>query len=181
MTIIKIIDAFAFYGVDTVLLALLTAVTVQIFKATFLKKVQKKLLTFLPFAIGTLYYAAYTALINLSADPLLNDYMSVLEHGLSVGAAATLLYVLYEQFVRGDDSATAAESVIMTLIDGYVTEDSVKSIAKLIAKSLAGDVAGDGVKKISEFIADHAAEGITERDVALLSKTIIETMARINA
>lgn len=181
LTIIKIIDTFAFYGIDTLLIAALTALTVQLFKATFLKKVKKRLLTFLPFFMGTLYYAAYTAIINLSITPVLNDYLSILEHGLSVGAAATLLYVMYEQFVRGDVSATAAESVIITLIGGYVADQSVNSVAKLIAKSLSGDIAGDGVKKISDLIADHAAEGITERDVALLTKLIIETMARINA
>ena len=175
LTIIKIIDTFAFYGIDTLLIAALTALTVQLFKATFLKKIKKRLMTFLPFFMGTLYYAAYTALINLSITPVLNDYLSILEHGLSVGAVATLLYV------RGDVSATAAESVIITLIGGYVADQSVNSVAKLIAKSLSGDIAGDGVKKISDLIADHAAEGITERDVALLTKLIIETMARLNA
>ena len=43
LTVIQIIDAFAFYGADVILLAFVTALTVQICKATFLKKINKKL------------------------------------------------------------------------------------------------------------------------------------------
>ena len=95
MTIIGIIDTFTFYGADVILLAALTAVTVQICKATFLKRVKRKLLTFLPFIFGTVFYAAYAATKNLSLYYLLEEYVYVLEHGISVGAVATLLYVLY--------------------------------------------------------------------------------------
>ena len=42
MTIIEIIDAFTFYGLDVLLLALATALTVQLCKVTFLKKSNKK-------------------------------------------------------------------------------------------------------------------------------------------
>ena len=182
MTLIEIIDTFTFYGIDVILLAALTAVIVQIFKVTLFKKLNKKLLTFLPFAVGTLLYAIYAGIRNLSFTYVLHEYVSVLEHGISVGAAATLLYVLYEQFVREKACGqTACESVISTLIQGYVPSDNVESVAKQISEAIEKDVTGSGAKRAAEILAENSEEGVTERDLQLLSKLIIETLAHINA
>ena len=94
---IKILDVFTFYGFDVMLLAALTAITVQICKVTFLKRVKRKLLTFLPFIFGIIYYAAYAALVHMDFYFVLNEYVSVIEHGFAVGTTATLTYVTYEQ------------------------------------------------------------------------------------
>lgn len=181
LTIIKIIDTFTFYGIDVVLLALFTALTVQLCKVTFLKKMQKKLMTFLPFVVGTLYYAVYAALKNMSFNYLLDEYVAVLEHGVSVGAVATLLYVLYEQFVRKDDKLGTTASVISTLIEGYVPSSSVQKAALLIAEAVERDVTGSGAKKTAEIIKEYAGENADENDVQLLANLIIETLARITA
>lgn len=181
MTIIKIIDTFTFYGLDVVLLAVLTAVTVQICKVTFLKKVKKKLLTFLPFTVGVVFYAAYAALRNWDISYLLREYISVLEHGVSVGSVATLLYVLYEQFVRDKNVTSATEGVISTLIEGFVPTDKVESVAKEIAEAIERDVTGNGAAKAAEILSENSEEEICERDLQLLSKLIIETLAHVNA
>lgn len=181
LTIIQIIDTFTFYGIDVVLLASLTAIVVQICKITFLKNVQKKLLTFLPFFVGTVLYAAYAAIKNMSFCYLLDEYVNVLEHGISVGAVATLLYVLYEQFVRKDDGLSAAERVIATLIDGYVPSENVRKVASLIAEAIEKDVTGNGASKASAILKENARDEITERDIQLLSRLIIETLAHITA
>lgn len=180
MTILKIIDTFTFYGIDVVLLAALTAVTVQIFKLTFLKNFKKKLLTFLPFIVGTAYYAVYAGLVNWSVSYVINEYADVLEHGVSVGAVATLTYVLYEQFVREKSPTSATEGVISTLIEGYVPSDSVESVAKEIAAAIERDVTGNGANRAAEILKENGIEEISERDVQLLSKLIIETLAHIN-
>ncbi|MDE7083062.1 MAG: hypothetical protein K2O89_05095 [Clostridia bacterium] len=180
MTIIKIIDTFTFYGLDVVLLAVLTAICVQIFKITFLKKIQKKLLTFLPFTVGAIFYAVYAALVNWSLSYLLTDYVSVLEHGVSVGSVATLLYVLYEQFVRDKTTSSATEGVISTLIEGFVPTDKIESVAKEIAEAIERDVTGNGALKAAEILSDNSEEEISPRDLELLSKLIIETLAHIN-
>lgn len=180
MTIIQIINLFTFYGIDVMLLAALTAVVVQIFKLTFLKRIQKKLLTFLPFILGTLFYAAYSAIVHLSFFYVFKEHISVLEHGLSVGALATLLYVLYEQFVREKTSVSPAEGVIATLIAGYVPDDETERVAKLIAEAIQRDVTGDGALRTAEILGENAQEEINERDIKLLSKLIIETLAHAN-
>ncbi|MDE6585428.1 MAG: hypothetical protein K2K80_01950 [Clostridia bacterium] len=180
MTILQIIDAFTFYGIDVILLAALTAITVQIFKVTFLKKLKRKLLTFLPFIIGTLFYAAYVAAVNCSICYIIKEHISVLEHGISVGALATLLYVMYEQFVRDKKSASPAEGVIATLIDGYVPDGRTEEVASLIAEAIQRDVTGDGAIRAAEILTENSAGEINERDIKLLSKLIIETLAHVN-
>ena len=181
LTIIKIIDTFTFYGLDVALIAALTAMTVQICKITFLKNAQKKLLTFLPFTVGVIYYAAYAALINWSFSYLLTEYVSVLEHGVSVGSAATVLYVLYEQFVRNKKSASVSERIISTLIDGFVPTDKIAAVAKQIAEAIERDVTGNGALHAAEILCENSEGELSERDVELLSKLIIETLAHVNA
>jgi len=178
MSFIQIIDTFTFYGVDVLLLAALTATTVQLLKISVFKKLQKKLLTFLPFFVGTLFYAVYAGVKELSFFYLIENYVSVLEHGFSVGAAATLLYVLYEQFVRDKKQTSVAESVISTLIEGYIPSEKIQTVARLIADAIEKDVTGNGAKRAAEIIAENSEE-ISERDIALLSKLIIETLAHI--
>ncbi len=181
MNIIQIIDTFTFYGVDVLLLAGLTALCVQLCKVTFLKKVQKKLLTLLPFVLGTLFYAAYAAVRHLDFFYIFENYSSILEHGFAVGAAATLVYVMYEQFVREKSKLSATEGVISTLIEGYVPSDNLEKAAKQIAEAIERDVTGNGAKRAEEILSENSDGTVTERDIRLLSKLIIETLAHLNA
>ncbi len=180
MSIFQIIDAFAFYGFDVIALAALTSITVQILKKTVLKRCNKKVCTFLPFVFGTIYYAAYTAARHLSLAYLLENYVTILEYGFSVGALATLTYVCYEQFLQNKKTTTATEGVIATLIAGYVPSDGVEHVSKLIAEAISKDVTGDGAKKTAEILAENQSEGVSPNDVKLLAKLIIETLAHLN-
>lgn len=179
VTIIEIIDTFTFYGIDVILLSSLTTLAVQFLKITVLKNVKKKLLTFLPFIIGTIFYAVYQGVYNSSFYFVLDNYTLVLEHGVSIGAVSTLTYVLYEQFVREKDALTPVQSVISTLIEGYVPSDAVEKTAKEIALAIEKDVTGNGAKKAAQIILENAGENVEEKDVALLAKLIIETIAHI--
>ena len=153
MTIIEIIDTFTFYGLDVILLAFLTAVTVQLIKLAPFTKNNKKLFTFAPFFIGTLYYAVYACIRNLSFVYVLKEYVSVLEH----------------------------ESVISALIKSYVPERGLQKTAALIAEAIQKDVTGSGAKRAAEIIAENAEGDLCEDELKLLSKLIIETLAHVNA
>ncbi len=181
MTIIQIIDAFTFYGLDIIVLAAATCLIVQLLKKTLFKNCDRKIMTFLPFAIGCLLYAAYAALRNLSFVYLVQNYVSVLEHGFSVGALSTVVYVFFEQFLRGKKCVSATQSVIATLIEGYVPDDDTEKVASQIAEAIAKDVTGDGAKKTAEILGANCAEDLSEKDVKLLAKLIIETLAHVNA
>lgn len=180
MSIFQIIDAFTLYGVDVVILSLITELTVQLLKKTLLKNVNKKIYTFLPFIFGAVYYAIYVCLSRLSIAYLFENYVSVLEHGFSVGTLATLIYVCYEQFLREKDNTSTIEGVIATLIEGYVPTDEEEAIAKEIAAAIEKDVTGDGATKTAEILLSHS-ENATEKDVKLLAKLIIETLAHLNS
>lgn len=179
MSFIQIFNTFTFYGIDVTALALATSVVTQIIKKTLFKRAQKKLVTFLPFMLGTLFYAVYAAVRNKSILFVLDEYVSVLEHGISVGAVATLYYVLYEQFVRVKNSLSETEKVISTLIEGYVPTDSVEAAAKAVAEAIERDVTGNGATRAQEILAEFSGGEITERDLQLLSKLIIETLANL--
>ena len=179
MTIIQIIDTFTFYGFDVLALAAATCLVVQLFKITVFKKCKKKVLTFLPFLTGTLFYAAYAAAINLSFRFIADNYVEVLEHGFSVGALSTVIYVWYEQFMRERKSMSATQSVISTLIAGYVPDEKCAEVAEKIAAAIEKDVTGDGAKRIAEILSESNPEGVTDNDVKMLSRLIIETLAHI--
>lgn len=179
MTVFEIIDAFTFYGLDVIALAAATSVTVQILKLTLLKNCQRKIITFLPFLVGSLLYTGYSALINLSFRYVLDNYVSVLEHGFSVGALSTLIYVWYEQFVRNKSKESVAEGIISTLIEEYVPNEEVARIASEIAHAIEKDVTGDGAKKTAEILTANSLDDVTESDIKVLSRLIIETLAHM--
>ena len=181
MTVIQIIDTFTFYGLDIIALAAVTSILVQIIKLTLLKNHRKKIVTFLPIVFGTLLYAAYAALRHMSARWLLDNYVSVLEHGFAVGALSTLIYVWYEQFIREKEHVSASCGVIATLIEGYVPSEKQESIAKAICEAIERDVTGNGAVRIAEILSENSDGDISQSDIKLLSRLIIETLAHIYA
>ena len=56
--------------------------------------------------------------------------------------------------------------------------DSVEAAAKAVADAIARDVTGGGAARAREILAGYAGE-ISERDLQLLSKLIIETLAHL--
>lgn len=174
------ISEFSFYGMDVVLLAILTTVLVQISKKTIFKKIQKKILTFLPFVIGIALYAIYMGVYQKSFWYVATNYVDIVEHGFSVGTVSTLTYVMYEQFIRNKSEVSTTESIVAALIEGYVPTNQMEDAAKQIAEAVSRDVTGNGAARISEILTANADEGITERDITLLSKLIIETLAHLS-
>lgn len=172
MTVIEIIDIFTFYGVDVIILAAVTAALVQACKLLFMKNVQKKFFTLMPFAVGLLLYACYAAARNLSFRYLIDNVAQVLEYGLSVGTVATLLYVIYEQFVRGNTAPTKAD-VVCALLDGYVAADRAAEAAKLIVD------ASENAERTAEILTEFAEEGVTEGEIASLAELINQTLCHL--
>jgi hypothetical protein len=180
LTIIEIINTFAFYGLDKIMLAAVTCIAVQLLKNTILKNCKKKIVTFLPFMIGTVFYAIFISIYKLNAVYIIKNYTETIESGFGVGTLSTVIYVCYEQFVRDKQATSVSEGVIATLIDGYVPDDEVEEIAAAIVTAIQMDVIGDGEKKTAAILAERTNEGVTEMDINLLSKLIIETLAHIN-
>lgn len=100
MSAIQYLSAFRLYGWDVLLLAGAVTLLTALLKKTVLKNASRKLYVFLPFAIGILLYAAYRGLVTLSPLPFTTDLAATIEGGFGCGCAATLYYVIYEQFFR---------------------------------------------------------------------------------
>ena len=49
-----------------------------------------------------------------------------------------------------------------------------------IARAIEKDVTGDGAKKTAEILAAHRLDDVTESDIKVLSRLIIETLAHIS-
>ncbi len=108
MSAIQYLSAFRLYGWDVLLLAGAVSLLTALLKKTVLQNAPKKLYVFLPFALGILLYAVWRALVTLSAEPFTTGLAATLEGGFGCGCAATLYYVIYEQFIR--KKKTDAES-----------------------------------------------------------------------
>lgn len=100
MSAIQYLSTFRLYGWDVLLLAGAVTLLTALLKKTVLKNASRKLYVFLPFAIGILLYAAYRGLVTLSPLPFTTDLAATIEGGFGCGCAATLYYVIYEQFFR---------------------------------------------------------------------------------
>ena len=113
MSAIQYLSAFRLYGWDVLLLAGAVSLLTALLKKTVLQNAPKKVYVFLPFALGILLYAVWRALVTLSAEPFTTGLATTLEGGFGCGCAATLYYVIYEQFIRKKktdaESGTSAE------------------------------------------------------------------------
>ena len=135
MTALQFLNAFRTFSVDVLLLALGVTLFTSLLKKTVMKNCSKKVFVFLPFAIGLVVYAVFSALVTLSAAPFTTDLLLTLEKGFSCGLAATLYYILYEQFFRSPKTEKPADP-LYTLLDGIVPDEKkAEAIAALTAKS----------------------------------------------
>ncbi len=180
MNLIQIIDTFSFYGVDMFGAAMLTCILTHLLKRTLFRGVQKKVLTFLPFTIGVIIYAVAVSLYHFELTYALDNLSRVLEKGFAIGSLATLIYVLYEQFIRKDSSLTITENVIATLIRDYVPDTNIEDVAKKVAEAIANDVTGMGADKTAQIIAKFCKKDVTQQQITLLAKLIIEALAHIS-
>ena len=89
MTALQFFNAFRTFSADVLLLALGVTLITSLLKKTVMKNCNKRVFVFLPFAIGTVVYAVFSALVTLSAEPFTKDLLQTVEKGFSCGLAAT--------------------------------------------------------------------------------------------
>lgn len=149
MTALQFFNAFRTFSTDVLLLALGVTLITSLLKKTVMKNCNKRVFVFLPFAIGTVVYAVFSALVTLSAEPFTKDLLQTVEKGFSCGLAATLYYVVYEQFFRSPKKAEKTDPLSI-LLDGIVPEEKKEeAIASLTEKST-----GVGREQLSEVVRE---------------------------
>lgn len=173
MTAIKYLSAFRLYGADVLLLALGVTLVTSLIKKTVMKNCSKKAYVFLPFALGIVFYAAYRMIAEKSFVSVFTD-LSTVEGGFACGCAATLYYVIYEQFFRANGESVSALS---PLLEGYIPEENVSAAAE----ELLGGVGKTG-EELTAFVEEtlrRYADPISEAELELLVKLVSEYLATI--
>lgn len=179
MTFFQVLCTLRQYGVDVLVLALGVNILTSLLKKTALKNAPRKVCVFLPFLLGILLYAAYSMLAVLDVSPLIEEPGMLVEGGFSCGSAATLYYVIYEQFIRGREKTA---SPLLPLLEGYVPEEMREEAAeRLLAESegLEGEALSAFLKATLAEYADCPEEELSEEELsafALAAEELIKSL-----
>lgn len=188
MTILQYLSAFRLFGGDVLVLGLAVTIAVSVLKKTALKNAPKKLFVFLPFALGTIVFAAFRCLAELSAAPLTSDLAATFEGGFACGCAATLYYVVYEQFLRVKQSAAGnAENAATSENAAAANTGSAENAAAENAPTDGARSAEETVRTllktfVSAETAEEAAKALSDGYKAMTKEAfgafVSETIAR---
>ena len=135
MNAIHYLSAFRVYGTDVLLLALGVTLLTSLLKKTVLKNVSKKVFVALPYLLGFVAYLVYRMIVTLSVAPLTQTPCLTLEGGFAVGCAATLYYVVYEQFFRANKGEKA--DVLAPILKELLPEENVAPVSALLKSAHA--------------------------------------------
>ena len=153
------------FGADVLLLALGVTLLTSLLKKTVMKNCSKKVFVFLPFAIGFVVYAVFSALVTLSADPFTKDLLQTIEKGFSCGLAATLYYVLYEQFFRSP-KGTQNKDPLYTLLDGIVPDERKEEAVSALNEKSTGSEKEQLSEMIRETLFPYASPTLSEAEMS---------------
>ena len=205
MSAIQYLSTFRLYGWDVLLLAGGVTLLTSLLKKTVLKNAPKKLFVFLPFALGIVLYAIYRALVTLSAEPFTTGLAATVEGGFACGCAATLYYVVYEQFFRkrptadtgaadgagesetpdtgaADDADTdMGESIppVVPLLEGFVPEETRHAVARSLTEGARGKT-GDALRTFVRETLFSAAPAATEAELLALTELVAAYLSSLS-
>lgn len=171
MTALQFMNAFRTFGADVLLLALGVTLLTSLLKKTVMKNCNKKTFVFLPFAIGIVVYAAYAALVTLSADPFTKEIAATVEKGFSCGLAATLYYVVYEQFFR---SPKKTPDPLDALLDGIVPDEKRNEAAAALTERCAGAEKEQLPELVRETLFLYASPDLSQAETEVAVKILTE-------
>ena len=205
MSAIQYLSTFRLYGWDVLLLAGGVTLLTSLLKKTVLKNAPKKLFVFAPFALGIVLYAIYRALVTLSAEPFTTGLAATVEGGFACGCAATLYYVVYEQFFRkrptadtgaadgagesetpdtgaADDADTdMGEAIppVAPLLEGFVPEETRHAVARSLTEGARGKT-GDALRTFVRETLFSAAPAATEAELLALTELVAAFLSSLS-
>lgn len=174
MTVLELYGALRRYGVDVLLLALGVTLLTSLLKKTVMKSVSKKVFVFLPFGLGILIYSLYSILSRGGLCFTAEEISTLIRQGFSTGCAATLYYVIYEQFLRGKFTADPLAPLLECVPEGKRKEASA---AILSACENAGE--RELTEVISEQLCAFADPPLSEEEAALAAELLKEYISSL--
>lgn len=172
MTMMQYLSTFRLYSSEVLLLALGVTLCTSLLKKTLLKNLQSKAYVFLPFGLGVLFYAVFRIIVTTSFSPLTSGLGATLEGGFACGCAATLYYVVWEQFFRSRESAELPP--VYPLLEGYVPESKREEVAEELCTGSAS-IADEGLHAfVEETLGKYVAVSVPRGEFDALVKLVEE-------
>ena len=168
MEAIRYLSAFRLYGADVLILALGVSLFTSLLKKTVLKSVSKKVFVFLPYLLGLVVYLIYSMIVTLSVEPLTVRLSETFEGGFAVGCAATLYYVVYEQFFRANKKGV---TVLTPLLDGIIPEENLEEVANEILGVCENKTQEEAENLVKEILARYGVS-LTDRENEIYCKLV---------
>lgn len=180
MTALQFFNAFRTFGADVLLLALGVTLLTSLLKKTVMKNCNRRVFVFLPFAIGLVVYAVFSALVSLSADPFTKNLLETVEKGFSCGLAATLYYVVYEQFIRSPKS-TEHNDPLYPLLDGIVPDERKEEAIAALTENSTGVDKEQLSEAIRETLLPYASPELSEAETGAAVLILTQYFSHRNA
>ena len=131
-------------------------------RKTLLKNVKKrKLITFLPFLLGVLLYTVYAAICDGAAT----DWAAALNAGITCGSLATVIEVVYRQFLH-DDSKDVRVACVQAMLSGWaqLSDEQAQELVQAVEQADEEEAKA----AIAAYTGDPAAETL----YPMLKKTL---------
>lgn len=131
-------------------------------RKTFLKSAKnRKFITFLPFLLGALLYAAYAALCGGAAT----DWAEALNNGITCGSLATVIEMVYRQFLHGEEKDVRV-ACVQAMLSGWA------QLSDEQAQDLIGTLEQADEERAKAEIAAYTGDAAAETLYPLLQKTL---------
>ncbi len=131
-------------------------------RKTFLKSAKnRKFITFLPFLLGALLYAAYAALCGGAAT----DWAEALNNGITCGSLATVIEMVYRQFMHGEEKDVRV-ACVQAMLSGWA------QLSDEQAQDLIGTLEQADEERAKAEIAAYTGDAAAETLYPLLQKTL---------
>ena len=144
------IEFFSFlrqFNADTVLIGAAVWGLTLLLKKTVLKKLTKKLLTFVPFVLGIALSAAVAAIFGAEG------WEQAVAQGVTCGSLATVIHVVCRQFSAGSRADAKAACVQAMLLPYRALSDEE---AAELAQAMDGDEA-EATERLAGYAGEAAA------------------------
>lgn len=181
MSIVQLVNIFEKYSLDALLLGIAVCLLTSLVKKLIPDKL-KKFLTFIPFVFGILIYAAYLYFIMGKSEIFTTQTLAV---GVRCGMAATIYYVLYEQFIRGKkkyaDTSDPRELVVAGQIEPIILESYLKELPRQIVAGVEKSLADASycVNYIVGAVRGKTRPAVSEDDLIAVGKLIVLTLSEL--
>lgn len=170
-------EIIALYGLDIILLTIVNTALAEVLKRTLLKD-RPKIVTAIIYGAGTLMYIIYASISMKNALYIFDDFVSVVEHGISIGTLTMLLCAAIDRFFDGGTPATADDAIVW-LLKGWVKSGKESECAARILE-LCKTLTGEELKKaVEEVVKEYAADGVNDSQAELIAALACEAAEKL--